>query len=708
MGRNISGKRKHVCKWLLALFVMCLAIPAVRTEAKKVSVPAAVEGMHVQRKGKKAVISWKKAEGAKGYEIWKRTGKKGRYRLWKTQKKTKVTVRAGKRQEYKARAFVKKGGKKSYGAFGKRIFVSKKRSSASQHCFSEWKETKAASCLTEGKKERVCAVCRFAETEKTTALGHTFLAWEETAASCTEEGRKERRCSFCGEQETERTPALGHMFSAWTQKDGYQESVCQRCKETEIKGDHDRDENLVVFETADPVMGSLQGETRQYTADHVKTSAVTAVPALGYEFIGWSSGETAESIVLEVEKDTKVTAQFRLKALELPVMRIETENRENIAEKERYLTCSVSVSNTDAAYVLEDRAGKIRGRGNSTWYFDKKPYKLKFDSKTDLFGNGAAKKWTLIANYYDRSLIRNELALRIGAQFDAIGETTSKVQSVELYLNGVYEGVYLICEQNEVGKTRVDIAKDFTPDPADTGYLIELNDSAVLEEEGVEGRDWFRVDELPYVIKSPDFDKAPSEEVIPQYTAYMQAYLQACADAVRTGDYAQICRYLDVDTFADSYILNELFNTVDVGLSSFFMYKDAGGKLCSGPVWDFDVTCGNWAFNESCSNTELWAKNTNVWYGALLECEEFRQLVSEKLRTYESRIRETIRNTIAGMAEMEQSYLRNFERWQIFGEQIWYEPAEIWNIPTWQGQMAYVEEWLEGSLAYLLSVYGDR
>lgn len=138
------------------------------------------------------------------------------------------------------------------------------------------------------------------------------------------------------------------------------------------------------------------------------------------------------------------------------------------------------------------------------------------------------------------------------------------------------------------------------------------------------------------------------------------------------------------------------------------MYKDAGGKLCSGPVWDFDVTCGNWAFNESCSNTELWAKNTNVWYGALLECEEFRQLVSEKLRTYESRIRETIRNTIAGMAEMEQSYLRNFERWQIFGEQIWYEPAEIWNIPTWQGQMAYVEEWLEGSLAYLLSVYGDR
>ena len=99
----------------------------------------------------------------------------------------------------------------------------------------------------------------------------------------------------------------------------------------------------------------------------------------------------------------------------MPVMVINTVDEAPILDKENYVTCSISVSNAKAEYCFNELSAGIRGRGNTTWNMPKKPYKVKFDSKIDLFGNGAAKKWTLIANYSDPSLIRKYLAYMIGS-----------------------------------------------------------------------------------------------------------------------------------------------------------------------------------------------------------------------------------------------------------------------------------------------------
>ncbi|MGN1194966.1 MAG: CotH kinase family protein, partial [Acutalibacteraceae bacterium] len=105
--------------------------------------------------------------------------------------------------------------------------------------------------------------------------------------------------------------------------------------------------------------------------------------------------------------------------------------------------------------TVDKELKQIKGRGNATWSAAKKPYNIKFDKKTDLFGMGKAKKWTLLASYYDPSLIRNTVAFGFA---DGIGlPHTSEVQPVDLYINGNYMGNYLVCESVEVGSERVDI-----------------------------------------------------------------------------------------------------------------------------------------------------------------------------------------------------------------------------------------------------------
>ncbi|MCM1223841.1 MAG: CotH kinase family protein [Lachnospiraceae bacterium] len=395
--------------------------------------------------------------------------------------------------------------------------------------------------------------------------------------------------------------------------------------------------------------------------------------------------------------------------LELPVMVIDTRNSAPISDKENYVTCSVSVMNAEKKYCFAYRSAGIRGRGNSTWSMPKKPYKLKFDSKVDLFGNGAAKKWTLIANYCDPSLIRNYLAYTIGSELDGISATTTKIQCVELFLNGQYDGVYLICEQNETGKTRVNIEDDFmkADKPEDMGYLLEMDNRGYNENNlGVADKDYFLVNGNAYVVKSPDYEDLKSDQSFTAYVKYIKRYVGSAWEAVLSGDYDTIKEYINVESFVDAYILNELFNTCDVGWTSFWMYKQENGKLFCGPVWDFDISSGNCNYNNSCDSNVLWAKNNNSWFTKLLECKEFYKSVSERLKANRETIKTIINDSVNDLLNNYRgSFERNFERWDTLGEYIWPNTEEIVAITSWEEQVEYVREWLLNSLNYIVSVY---
>lgn len=243
---------------------------------------------------------------------------------------------------------------------------------------------------------------------------------------------------------------------------------------------------------------------------------------------------------------------------------------------------------------------QIKGRGNATWQHDKKPYALKLASKSKVLGMLSHKRWILLANWSDRTLLRNDatfwLSKRSGLPY------TTNGQFVELEFNGEHRGIYYLCEQIKIDENRVKITaldKDGFADLSG-GYLMEID--SYYDEVNKFRSAYFN---MRYMFKEPDED--PEEEgTDPHYAAgyaWMQQYIAEFERALKTKSAVaekMYENYLDVDSAIMFMLLNELSGNRDffqsgdletsttAGPHSTYLYKDKGGKLFMGPVWDFD------------------------------------------------------------------------------------------------------------------------
>ena len=263
----------------------------------------------------------------------------------------------------------------------------------------------------------------------------------------------------------------------------------------------------------------------------------------------------------------------------IPVIYIDTGGK-GIYDKENYVKGTITIKDPEKLYsdVEEFTAPMgIRGRGNSTWSFPKKPWKVKLDSKASIFGMGADKEWALLANYSDRTLMRNILAMRLS---EICGFSwTPHMYSVHVYLNNKYQGVYTLCEHKKVHKDRVDIDLD-----AGDVYLE-------IEQQQDETTCWWTGMGVPMMFSDPEEPSAELLAEIKKWFSDFEAslYSKDIADPVK--GYAA---YIDVDSFIDYYIVQELAKNTDGNLrKSSFITKKKGGKLEMYHLWDFDLTFGN-------------------------------------------------------------------------------------------------------------------
>lgn len=287
--------------------------------------------------------------------------------------------------------------------------------------------------------------------------------------------------------------------------------------------------------------------------------------------------------------------------------------------------CTMLAINSKGKVDYNAALASMKGRGNSTWNYPKKPYNIKLDSKAKLFGMEKAKNWCLIANYGENSLIRNQLVYTMGA---AIGmKETPDCKNIDLYVNGEYQGVYLITEKVEINKNRVDIfdleeateeanpGVDLStlsplgvrgkfsgylentqkwydipnnPENITGGYLLELDFSERYE---AEASGFVTRNSQSVVIKSPEYASEAQVKYISQYWQEFEDALYS-SDGYNDLD-KSISDYIDITSFARSYLVQEWASNWDVGLSSTFFYKDLDGKLIAGPIWDFDESLGN-------------------------------------------------------------------------------------------------------------------
>ena len=466
--------------------------------------------------------------------------------------------------------------------------------------------------------------------------------------------------------------------------------------------------------------GKIVGETKQFVRRGESASEVKAVADKGYVFVMWSDGvknaTRRDSFITQNITVSPVFATEDTKDLldiGIPVINIYTESKQEITSKETYIKCSVSVSGTLEEYCFEGASAQIRGRGNTSWsYYPKKSYRIKFDFKRSMMGSDyKAKDWTLISNYGDKSLSRNAIAHELAKRFDSIA-FASMNQFVEVYLNGEYNGLYLLCDQIETGRGRVEVSEKWAAD-GDTGYLIEMDKRATQEDV-----DYFEMENDVghyYRLKTPDSSDENYDPSI--YLAYIKNYMENAMYAINDiKEWEEICSYIDVDSFAEAYIIFEIMANLDCHSFSFYMYKEQGGKLYCGPVWDFDISSGNnnYGYDQEDGTIvdavpdldlqvygELWAAKQNRWFRRLLRIPEFETLVAQKLEKYEDTINDVI-SLLETDGSNKNSYYsvygeaidRNFERWDIMGEYIWPNTQTLVDITTAKGQIDYLHEWL--------------
>ena len=448
--------------------------------------------------------------------------------------------------------------------------------------------------------------------------------------------------------------------------------------------------------SANPDKGSIEGPLTQDVYEGEMCQTIRAVPKEGYSFICWSNGSSDTVVSKLVAENESLVAFFGDKSYGMPVISIETEDGADVDDKINYKNCVITVNDTATQNHILWAGAQIKGRGNSTWKMEKKPYKIKFDSKQDLFGFGKAKDWVLLNNHIDKSLMRNFLAYRLAGAMSSL-ENAPDCLLVEVYMNGRYDGVYLLCEQVEINEHRVEVSENTLV--TDTGYLVEMDGWAegvcVSVPDSLNGN-------RKYAIKGPE-----EEFITNEHKQFIEQYLKNCLSAINGNDYEAVKYLVDVESFAQAYIIFELFKNPDVNYSSFYLCKDAGGKLAFGPVWDFDMCLGNVNHkgNDVKKYNYLWAKNTNPWFKGLLAHEEFAQRVAELIDEYQPIFEAELTKYYKEAYENQGAYEQNFIRWKVMNICVQFEPNEIVALGSWEKNVEWTKTYLKNSFDFLQATY---
>jgi len=346
-------------------------------------------------------------------------------------------------------------------------------------------------------------------------------------------------------------------------------------------------------------------------------------------------------------------------------------------DRDVWLTGSMSLTDTHQAYAFYDRSVQVRGRGNTTWFYgqEKRPLRFRFESEYTMFySTHAHRNWILLANHFDRAMMRNHGAFELARTLHGMDWSPMSV-FVHLYINGEYAGVYQLTDERDVGPGRAELT--YHENPRWSGFFIELDGHNAEITAG----------ERTYTIRWPS-----GNSLTDHHTRYVTDYLQSVSNAIRRHRWGHIMSLVDIDSFVDFYIVQELWKNQDIGNYSVFMHINGTGRrrrLHMGPVWDFDQTSGNTDFVSEPEG--LLAARDNYWFRYLMEMPQFQVLVRE--RWNEIRHHE-VQNTIDNIAMFGRLYYdafnRNFERHPyIMGDPF------AWN-------------WVESTVTSQLMTFGEQ
>jgi hypothetical protein len=438
-----------------------------------------------------------------------------------------------------------------------------------------------------------------------------------------------------------------------------------------------------------------------------------------------------------------LVAQVNFSSSNLPIIVIDTHDAGIPNEPKLFADMGIIYNGPGQRNNLTDPFNDYNGkigievRGSSSQMFPKKPYGVELRDagnnaiSASLLGMPAEEDWVLIATYNDKTLIRDALAYRLARDLGRYGSRTRFVELVfryEVLQNGEptfiydYQGIYMLGEKIKRDNNRVNISKleptELSGDDVTGGYILKIDKSSGNSGAGFisahrpNWRSGNQVIELQY--EYPSYDEIANEQ-----KAYIQSYVRKFEDVLASTTYDDkvngYAKYIDVDSFIDFLIVNEVSRNVDGYRLSTFLYKDKesdDGKLTMGPVWDFNLAFGN-ANYCSGSNTSGWAYDFNsicptdfwlvpFWWQRLLSDKNFKNKLG--LRWLELRAGKLRNSVIVSYVDSLSNVLkaeatqRNFTKWPVLGKYVW--PNEYVGL-TYESEIEWMKSWINSRMLWL-------
>lgn len=341
-------------------------------------------------------------------------------------------------------------------------------------------------------------------------------------------------------------------------------------------------------------------------------------------------GDLEQFITVTVSSEFHEDQTARVYCSRLPVLYLNIENGETVDSRETGKAAELVLQGAGetAGYQYEGMA-EVSGRGNTSWEEVKRPYKIKLLEKEGLLGMDRSKKWVLLANYNNPSLMRNKLLFDLAAD---MGIAAPESFWVDLIVNGEYAGNYQLTEHIDF-ETVIGLKE---------GLLLELDE---YYDEEVK----FRSSKGQPVMLHEPIDSDRAGKAVSVAEQFVNAFERAIDSPDFSTEYlgrqARYSDLFDMDSLAGYWVVNELFYNCDFMRKSAWFYIDPLGKAFMGPVWDNDWSSGN----PPCEDWDRWSTlwfdveaQKDNWYRSLIKDPAFRKKAREIYWEYRERIGEIV------------------------------------------------------------------
>jgi hypothetical protein len=386
----------------------------------------------------------------------------------------------------------------------------------------------------------------------------------------------------------------------------------------------------------------------------------------------------------------------KLKNNKVSIFEINTSGGAQIVSKEDYLTASYTLyTYKNGAYTTLSDSTEIKGRGNSTWNWPKKPFRLKLKTAKSLLSMPSNRHWALLANFSDKTLSRNKLAMDVGGFWGLPYNPRSDV--VELVVNGWHWGSYQLIEVPKVATDRINITAINSKSGTPSGGVIFELDGRLGEQYSFWTNQY-----QPITIKDPDDLNTSNPSIASQHLSYLSNIFRNAEDVLFSDNFTDPIngypKYIDTSSVYNWYLTQEIFKNIDLSRYSVFFYNDPknGNKITFGPLWDFDMSSGVLEDPFGIRGTE------NLWISRMYEDPAFLNAVKKKWISKRASLLQFITRKINENArKLHYSQQINFDFWNQFYGVISDEYVTFHQEKSYDDDIFYLKKWMNQRLFWL-------